>query len=98
MKKISFILLCFIFSFSACSKVNNREMIVVKDCTGSYLRFNENDYKICNIETVSDIEGGTIVTASFKEINACTNPAASGLCELYHKNEGWVIVTKIENF
>ena len=98
MKKILFILLCFIFSFLACSKVNNREMIVVKDCTGSYLRFNENDYKICNIETVTDLEDGTIVTASFREIDACTNLAASGsLCELYHKNKGWVNVAKIEN-
>ena len=73
-------------------------MIVIKDCTGSYLRFNEKDYKICNIETVSNIEAGTIVIASFKEIKDCTNIAASGsLCELYHKNEGWIDITKIEN-
>ena len=47
-------------------------MTVIKDCTGSYLRFNEKDYHICNADIVLDIENGTEVKASFEKIKSCS--------------------------
>ena len=78
----------------SCSKVNNKNMTVIKDCTGSYLRFNGKDYQICNIEIVEGFENGVEVEASFEKIDDCENNWA--VCYMLHENEGWVNVTKIE--
>jgi SH3-like domain-containing protein len=83
-----------IFIATACSKVNNKDMTVIKDCTGSYLRFNGNDYHICNIEIVENFDSGTEVEASFKKIDECDNNWA--VCQMIHDNEGWINVTKIK--
>lgn len=69
-------------------------MTVVKDCTGAYLRFNDKDYQICNIEIVEDFENGVKVEASFEKIDDCENIWAA--CFMMHENEGWINVTKIE--
>ena len=78
----------------SCSKVNNKNMTVIKDCTGSYLRFNGKDYQICNIEIVEDFENGVEVEASFERIDDCENNWI--VCYMLHENEGWINVTKIE--
>lgn len=70
-------------------------MTVIKDCTGSYLRFNDKDYHICNIEIVENYNDGTEVNASFKNIDDCPDNAEI-VCEMLHNNEGWVEVTKIK--
>ena len=70
-------------------------MTVIKDCTGSYLRFNGNDYHICNIETVKDYYDGTEVEASFNKIDDCSE-SDEVVCQMLHKNKGWIKVTKIE--
>jgi hypothetical protein len=80
---------------TACSKVNNKDMTVIKDCTGSYLRFNGNDYHICNIEIVENYDNGTEVEASFKKIDECPD-CDEVVCEMLHHNEGWINVTKIK--
>ncbi|MBL4653553.1 MAG: hypothetical protein JKY53_11945 [Flavobacteriales bacterium] len=84
-----------IFGFTSCSKVNNKDMVVIKDCTGSYLRFNGKDYHICNLETVANFESETEVQASFKKSNMCSSEVVI-VCRMVHENEGWVYVTKIE--
>ena len=70
-------------------------MIVIKDCTGKYLRFNEKDYHICNIEIVENYNNGAEVKASFKKIDDCQDNDEI-VCEMLHNNEGWINVTKIE--
>ena len=70
-------------------------MVVIKDCTGSYLRFNEKDYHICNAEVVENYNDGTEVKASFEKINNCSD-SDEVVCEMLHHNEGWVNVTKIK--
>ena len=57
----------------SCSKVNNKNMTVIKDCTGSYLRFNGKDYHICNIEMVESFANGVEVEGSFEKIDDCEN-------------------------
>lgn len=68
-------------------------MTVVRDCTGTYLRFNEKDYNVCNLEKVSSFPNGILVTATFKKIKNCTGGA---ICHMYHENEGWIQVEKIK--
>jgi len=95
MKTVKFILsIAIILILASCSKVNDKEMTIIKDCTGSYLRFNEKDYHICNIEIVEGLEDGTEVEASFEKIDNCPE-SNNAVCEMLHKNEGWVNVKKI---
>ena len=90
-----FLAIILIIIVTACSKVNNRDMTVIKDCTGSYLRFHGNDYRICNIEIVENYDDGTEVEASFKKIDDCPD-YDEAMCEMLHLNEGWINVTKIK--
>jgi hypothetical protein len=69
-------------------------MTVVIDCTGSYLRLNEKDYQICNIENIQDYDNGDEIKASFKKISNCDNSEII-TCEMLHGNEGWIEVLKI---
>lgn len=69
-------------------------MTVIKDCTGSYLRYNDKDYHICNIENVDIYNNGTKVTASFKKIKECSR--IDVVCRMYHANEGLINVIKIK--
>jgi len=71
-------------------------MTVIKDCTGSYLKFNDNDYHICNFEILDEFESETEVEASFNKIESCTNIDSLVVCLMYHENEGLINVTKIE--
>jgi len=81
-------------TFISCTKMNNKDVTVIKDCTGSYLRFNDDDYQICNIEIVENYDNGSKVVASFKKIDNCEYDHA--VCLMIHKSEGWISVTEIE--
>ena len=95
MKKIFILtLLSLFFIITSCSKITSEEVEIVKDCTGSYLKFNNKDYHICNEEIVNGFNNGDIVEASFRRIDECNNTGA--ICMMAHKNEGWIKVTKIE--
>ncbi len=89
------LILGLIVLFASCNKVINQEMTVIKDCTGSYLRLNEKDYHICNIDIVEDINDGSVVKASFIKIDDC-HDSEEIVCEMYHANEGWIEVSDIE--
>ena len=93
-KILIFVGLIFV-TFISCSKVNDKNVTVVKDCTGSYLRLNNKDYHICNIEIVKPYDSGTEVKASFKKIDDCPD-CDEAVCEMFHDSEGWINVTKIE--
>ncbi len=82
---------------AGCKKEINKIVTVVRDCTGTYLRFDGKDYQVCNLEKVSSFSDGSIVTATFKSINVCNGPAKdSVVCLMIHHNEGWIEVEKIK--
>lgn len=63
-------------------------MQVIKDCTGTYLRYNQKDYLVCNNSTLSGYSSGTRISAAFNKIAACGTPA-QGICNMYHPYEGY---------
>jgi len=97
MKTIQIILVLFTLTFfvSSCDKVGNVEVTVIKDCTGSYLRYEGKDFHICNIETVENIQSETVIKASFKKVEKC-NTDTLAVCMMYHENEGWIEITEIK--
>ncbi|MFO0322118.1 MAG: hypothetical protein ACK504_06800 [Bacteroidota bacterium] len=96
MKQIIYIATIFtLLTFFACKKVKNEAMTVIRDCTGTYLRFKGKDYHVCNLEKVSSFEDGTEVTATFKKIKECSS-ISGGYCLKFHENEGWINVEKVK--
>ena len=89
-----FLLAICISTTISCSKIQT-SVTVVKDCTGSYLRHNEKDYHICNIEKVEGFENGDEVQAFFEKISDCDNGEII-VCEKIHRNEGWIVILKIK--
>ena len=85
--------------FLSCKKEcgKSQTVTVVKDCTGTYLRVDGKDYLVCNREKVSSFADGTTVNASFKKINECDGSAKDAfVCMMFHENEGWIKVEKIQ--
>ena len=92
MKNLLYIL--FILITISCTKIN-KQVIVVRDCTGAYLRLDGKDYHVCNLEKIETFTDGSIITASFKKISVCNGSAVnSAVCGMLHENEGWIEVTK----
>lgn len=86
----------FLLTLFACKKERNKTVTVVRDCTGTYLRFEGKDYHVCNLEKVSTFTDGATVKATFKKIKECNGSAKDAIvCYVLHENEGWVDVEKI---
>lgn len=82
-----------IMTFSACKKVNDKSVTVIKDCTGTYLRYKGNDYHVCNTEATDAFADGKQAIATFKKIKSCSREVT--VCAMVHQNEGWVEVKEI---
>ena len=88
------ILICLFFI--SCKKELPDQAMIVRDCTGTYLRMKSTDYKVCNLKKVAAFETGTTVSVSFKKIPECNgdgNPSA--VCELFHQFESWIEIEEI---
>jgi len=80
----------------ACKKVN-KTALIIRDCTGTYLRFHGKDFQVCNTEETDAFPDGIGVTVTFKKIKECTGTASHAtVCLMAHQNEGWVEVEKIK--
>ena len=57
----------------------------IKDCTGSYLRMDGNDYKICNTENTASYEHNDVIYASIQKVKECTATSTDIMtCKMYH--------------
>ena len=67
--------------------------VLLRDCTGTYLRIKNTDYKVCNLKKVADFESGTTVSVSFKKIPECNGDGNFEiLCKMLHHFESWIEV------
>lgn len=89
----SFVVLVAWLSLSGCTDSQTQTAIVKKNCTGSYLRFEDNDFKICNPEIIGSYQGGEIVTVTIRYNDQCSYDFA---CYLHHPFKGWVEILEIE--
>lgn len=88
------ILIC-LFSIS-CKKEMPDQAILIRDCTGTYLRIKNTDYKICNIEKVAVFKTGTTVSVSFKKIPECNGKGNFPItCYMMHHFESWIEIEGI---
>jgi hypothetical protein len=110
MKKIFFVItiLCSLL-FVACKKdkisndpIPQNGTITIKaelnlDCTGKYIRYQNKDFKICNIDKIANLPDNAMVTVKVKRVADCTNngnfPVA---CLMYHGYESWVEIISVK--
>lgn len=78
----------------SCSKTIEKNAVVIKDCTGSYIRQDSVDYFICNDDMVAAIENGTEVSVTFKTVENCDQPD-DAICLMLHLSEGNIEITKL---
>ena len=98
MKNLSILAVLFIIlsSFS-CKKGNNVDATVIRDCTGTYLRINSSDYKVCNKSKLAKFEDGEAVNATFKVVTEGKCEADEDIvCMMYHEFKEKIVVTKVE--
>jgi hypothetical protein len=96
MKRIALSLMVVVCVAISCKKSKNERVTVVRDCTGTYLRFNEKDYRVCNVETLVEYANGNTIKVAFSQIKVCNGPEKDAIvCMMLHPNEGWVKVQKV---
>lgn len=76
--------------------VTKQKMQVVKDCSGTYVKYNDADYQVCNKDVLTKLNNGDWIVASFYKLNECTEKQDDVICMLYHENKGWVKVYDVE--
>lgn len=82
-------------SMTSCTKHATRA-VVLKDCTGTYLRIHNKDYNVCNFELIQSYPEGTELNVFFQKIDECNPLGDPIICEMYHKTEGIIEITKIK--
>jgi hypothetical protein len=94
---LNFFIAFIIITSAACQKENKFAMIVIRDCTGTYLQHDGKDYRVCNLEKVQNFVDGAKVTASYKRLNECRGEGINQIvCLMYHQHEAWIEVTTIK--
>jgi hypothetical protein len=92
MKIFIFCILTFLF-FSCKKDVTNGNATIVRNCTGTYLRIDGNDYLVCNSEKLKSFSDESSVSVSYETIESCDQNGV--VCMMYYEHEGIVRVTKV---
>ena len=95
------VLLSGIFSATlfSCAVVHDRLNTgsVVRDCTGTYVRFGENeDYLVCNSDLLKDYQEGDQVSVIFDYTKECPENDGKIMCMMYHENKGMIRIKSIK--
>ena len=97
MRTTIFILTIILLGTVSFNKTTSDTMTVIKDCTGTYLRLNNKDHRICNADKLDKYENGAVVDASFVKDDKCVSDRKH--CAMVHNHEievGLYRVTKIK--
>ena len=91
------LLLVFLFLQFGCRKESNQCVTVVRNCTGTYLKWDGKNYQVCNLEQVSGFEDGASLKATFKKIKTCNGSAMEQItCKMLFPHEGFIEVIKVK--
>lgn len=96
MRKLLFLSL-FTLVLTACGSVSGVNAVIVRDCTGTYVRVAEKDYLVCNIELLDKVDTGDTVRVRFQPIEKCARLDTTIVCMMYHPNEGKVQLKKVNS-
>ncbi len=74
----------------------DKEMTVIKNCTGTYLKYKDDNYKVCNSELLDSFLPNHPVTASFNKIKERKNFEDQIVCEMAFEFKSVIEVTSIK--
>lgn len=96
MKKLFILFLATsIFAFTSCSKdFLQVDAIVEKNCTGSYLKINDNFFYVCNSEKVGSYSSGQTISVSYEALEGCKSKGTPN-CDLNFNYEGIIEIKEI---
>jgi hypothetical protein len=80
----------------ACTKKSGVEASITRDCTGTYIRIQDKDYLVCNINSVAEYNEGEKVKVSYRMETECPEREGLMVCMMYHENAGMVRVLKVK--
>ncbi len=80
---------------SSCERVSGVKGEIVKNCTGSYLKIEDTNLRICNSKLVADLPDGSLVKASYKEPKICKADEEI-VCMMYYEYDADIEITKVE--
>jgi hypothetical protein len=87
----------FISGCFSCEKDEFVNATVLRDCSGTYLRMNSKDYLVCNLDKIQSYGDGVNLKVAYSRLKECDDPEVHlESCFMYHPNEGWIKVDKIE--
>lgn len=74
--------------------------MVIRDCTGTYVRFDGTDHPVCNSEVLKSIEDGTKIVFNYKypKLNNCDDFGLPHCALAYGFPFGdWIKILKINS-
>ena len=74
----------------------NSEVVVVKNCTGTYIQYKGQDYKVCNQEMLADFKNQTKIHITFRDSKLCEISKDIAMCAMYHPFVSAVEIIKID--
>jgi len=84
----------------SCSSVAHDKLntgSVVRDCTGTYVRFGENeDYLVCNSDILKEKTEGETVTVMYDYTKTCPENEGKIACMMYHENKGMIRIKSVK--
>ena len=80
----------------SCRKEKVDNATVIKNCTGTYLQIDGDNYQVCNDTKLDAYKQGDLVDASFKHINDCDALAGHTICHMAFPSEGWIEVRRVK--
>ena len=87
------IIIALVALISSCKK-NAEGAEVIRDCTGTYLRIDNEDYKVCNSEILNDYTEGASVSVKYKKVQNCEDEGA--VCMLYHSYFASIEISEVK--
>ena len=78
----------------SCSKVNTQSMKVIRDCTGTYLRADGQDFRVCNTSALGNFDDNEVIHVTVEKVEHC-DPPAEAICLMAHEHRGLVKVREV---
>lgn len=100
MRRIIFLMISISILISAACEKDELETaiqaVIVRDCTGTYLRHDGKDFHICNIDKVETFTNKETISLTFKKLGTCNGSGIGSIvCDMLQKSEGWIEVIRI---
>lgn len=93
--KMAFLVI--ITSASSCKKESYSNATVIKNCTGTYLRVLDKEYKVCNSKKIANFEDQQKVLANFSLTKECKSENfLGGICSMAYPFDGLINVIDIK--